>query len=79
MKEQLCKSFNKAIETIAKEKGLTLRQIAHSAGFTDSAFVRYRNGDRVPNAEAIYAICSNYNISADFVLGLTDKKGRIKK
>lgn len=71
MKQSLCENFAAAIDIAVERSGKSFRQVALSLGFSDSAILRYCNGERTPNAEAIYILCKTYNISADYVLGLT--------
>ena len=66
-----------------KRKGLTTNEIARSAGVAASTFSEIRNGDidadkppRQMRAETLVKVCRYFNVSADYMLGLTDVKSQ---
>ena len=48
--------------------------VAKAIGISRGALSFYENGERKPDAEAIFKICQYYNISADSLLGLGESK-----
>ena len=78
LQKTLCNNFAYAIDYICFTHGLSKAQIARSIGFTPASFTRYCNGERTPNAEAVYLLSEQYHISADFILGtpvIPDREG----
>lgn len=59
------------IKEIRKEKNKSQEQIAKQLGIKQQQYSRYETGKRKLNAEQLYIICKYLNISADYLLGLT--------
>lgn len=56
------------------ERDYTLKQVADGTGLTESAVSRYESGKREPNGRVISYFCKFYGVSADYLLGLVDKR-----
>ena len=63
----------KELREQAKEKQWELGEMIFSS---QSAISLYENGRIKPNVDTIAAIAKHYNVSANYLLGLTDKKAR---
>ena len=61
----------KELREQAKEKQWELGEMIFSS---QTAISHYENGRIEPNVDTIAAIAKHYNVSADYLLGLTDKK-----
>lgn len=59
------------IKEIRKEKNKSQEQIAKQLGIKQQQYSRYETGKRKLNAEQLITICKYLNISADYLLGLT--------
>ncbi len=59
------------IKEIRKEKNKSQEQIAKQLKTTQEQYSRYETGKRKLNVEQLYIICKYLNISADYLLGLT--------
>lgn len=59
---------------LRKRLGLTQEQIAQKLGITQSAWARMENGG-VPDirVSTLFHICKTLNVSADWLLGLSEK------
>ena len=55
-------------------KGFTQAQAAQKVGLSQQGWARYESGKVLPGAEAIHQICSSYNVSSDWLLGLDTSK-----
>ena len=55
-----------------KQEPMSATAMAKKAGISPAAMNFYLAGDRRPDLEALYKICSSFNCSADWLLGLTD-------
>lgn len=47
---------------------------ARHVGICQQGWARYENGGAYPGAEVIVRICSKFNVSADWLLGLSDRR-----
>ena len=63
-------------ELIAKanDNKITIQSVAKSIGITRQAVSQYYNGLTQPNAETIVKIAEYFNVSTDYLLGLTDNQ-----
>lgn len=50
----------------------SLQEVAHDLGISRATLGYYENGDRKPDIEVLLKIASYYNVSCDYLLGLTD-------
>lgn len=66
--------FQKRLNKLLKEKGITLQKLADEIQTTKVSISRYKNGHRVPDIVILYKIAKYFNISADWIIGLTDMK-----
>lgn len=49
-------------------------EIAQSVGISQQGWARYEKGKALPGAEIIHQICETLDVSADWLLGLSDSK-----
>ena len=68
---------------LREEKGLTQKQLCEELKkfdcyITRGAYAKYETGIRETPVYLIITLCKYYNVSADFLLGLTDEICRIK-
>lgn len=54
------------------EKGLSYKEVSTMLGLTKNAFRNYETGIREPSLETLTKICLLFEVSADYLLGLTD-------
>ena len=57
----------------AQDRGLTQRMLATLKGTTEVSISRWANGSRLPNTDALYRLCKALDVSADYLLGLSDE------
>ena len=62
------------MKLLRKEKGFSQKEAAKTLEVSFSAYCRYEYGEREPMAPMIAAMARLYNVSADFLLGLTDQR-----
>ena len=60
------------LKQLRKEKGLTLKQVSAALGLTPSAYAHYEQGIREPSIAVLKKICIFFDVSADYLIGLTD-------
>lgn len=64
--------FAKRIKELRKEKGLTLVQIEEATGISRSSICAWENNTRVPNAIAIITLAKFFDVTTDYLLGVSD-------
>lgn len=71
----LCKeTFAARLECMRKRKNISLAALAKKIGITPQSLSLYENAERVPNIEVLYKLAKYFNVSSDYLIGLTDCK-----
>jgi DNA-binding helix-turn-helix protein len=60
------------LKQIRLERGLPIREVAAALDMTVSAYAHYEQGRREPSIEILKRICKYFDVSADYLLGLTE-------
>ena len=66
------------IRDLREENDLTQSDIANILITTQQQYGRYENGQREIPVHHLITLCKYYNVSADFLLGLTDEMRKLK-
>ena len=66
------KEFNERLKELRISKNLSQEQLAKETGISSTAICYYETGQRVPNAQVIITIAKYFNVTSDYLLGLTD-------
>lgn len=64
--------MHERLKELRIERGLKLKEVANYMNVTIRAISRYEDGTREPSVEMIVKFCKLYNVTADYLLGLTD-------
>lgn len=64
--------MHERLKELRIERGLKLKEVAEYMNVTIRAISRYEDGTREPSVDMIVKFCKLYNVSADYLLGLTD-------
>ncbi|MCM1380593.1 MAG: helix-turn-helix domain-containing protein [Muribaculaceae bacterium] len=64
--------FGERLTEIRKEHCETQQELADSIGITQQSLCRYEQGERTANIEFIKKVAEHFNVSADYLLGLSD-------
>ena len=59
---------------IRAERDLSYREIARMIGTTNTVWRRWEVDETIPSAKVIIAICETFNVSADWLLGLSERR-----
>lgn len=59
---------------LRSERKLSRREVAAGTGMTERTYQRYENAERDPSAPILLALANYYNVSADYLLGRTDRQ-----
>lgn len=69
------KEIRERFSQVLKKDGRSLRAIGKESGICDAVIGKYRDGAYLPNAYSMAKLCKTLNVSADWLLGLSDKGG----
>lgn len=64
------------IKELREQAGENQEELGKMIFSSQTAISHYENGRIKPNVDTIAAIAKHYNVSADYLLGLTDKKAK---
>lgn len=67
-------SFGSRLKEIRTENNMSQKDVATDIGISITAISQYESNSRFPNEEILKRLCLHYNISSDYLLGLTDAK-----
>lgn len=65
------------IKELREEKGLSQKQAAQALFISNTSLSNYELNISTPSPETLVEICNLYNVSMDFLFGITDTKYRI--
>ncbi len=64
--------FSERINAEIKGSGLTQKQLAEELEIDNSNITKWKTGEYYPSLEVFYKLCLILDVSADYLLGLTD-------
>ncbi len=67
-------SFGSRLKELRTEKKSSQKQVAEDIGISITTISQYESDSRFPNEEMLKRLCTYYQISSDYLLGLTDVK-----
>ena len=69
-------TFGERLRMARERAGLTQKDVYKALSITDKSLSRYENNATSPGPDKIKALIELYNVSADFILGLSREMGR---
>ncbi len=66
------KTYHEILRDIREDRDLTQSDIARVLNTTQQVYSHYENGENEIPVRHIISLCRYYNISADYILGLSD-------
>ncbi len=60
------------IRNLREDRDLTQTEVADYLHTSQTVYSRYERNERSLPIEMLYELCKFYNVSADYILGLTD-------
>ena len=67
-------SYIKRIRDLREDADLTQSEVAEYLGTSQTMYARYERGANEIPVRHIMKLCMYYGVSADYILGLSDKK-----
>ncbi|WP_247933334.1 helix-turn-helix domain-containing protein [Streptococcus mitis] len=66
------------LRDLREDHDLTQKQIAKILSFSNSAYAKIERGDHALTADVLVTLPNFYDVSADYLLGLTDFPDKIR-
>lgn len=66
--------FVQRLKDLRKERGLSQRKLAKRTYSTQCGVSKWERGECAPNFDIIIQLALFFNVSADYLLGLTDER-----
>lgn len=76
-KDKKIEEFSTRLYKALKLSGLSQKEFARKINVSEVSVSRYVNGSREPNVETLRNICKALDVTADWLLGLEMKNGRV--
>lgn len=70
-------TYSEALKRFRNEYNLTQQEVANAVGILKQVYQRYEYG-RDPAISVLCKIAKAYNVSVDYLIGLSDNPARIK-
>ncbi|MBR1975059.1 MAG: helix-turn-helix transcriptional regulator [Clostridia bacterium] len=67
------KDFGEKIKELRKSKNLTQKELAEKIGQAQSTIVYWEQNKQEPTISALKNMCEFFEVSADYLLGLTEE------
>jgi len=61
-----------SLKRFRSEYGLSQKEVAETVGMVPTSYYRYESGRYLPQTDIIITLAKAYNVSADYLLGLSD-------
>ncbi len=66
--------YTERMKDLRLDRNLTQKQLAEVLGIAQNTYSQYETGVNGLPVEMLIALCKFYDVSADYLLGLSDKK-----
>lgn len=66
------KIFSERLKQLRLQQNLTLETLGNEFQVTKQTTSRWETGDRVPSIDIVYSLANYFNVSSDYLIGLTD-------
>lgn len=70
------KVFSERLSVLMEERGMTQEKLAHELGIKRQTVSLYKNGQSTPDAAQLKNIAVFFDVSADWLLGLSDVRSQ---
>ena len=64
--------FSLRLKELRSERDLTQKQVADFLKISTRAYSHYETGDREPSIPILIRLCALYEVSADYLIGISD-------
>lgn len=67
------------LKDMREDKDLTQEQCAQIAYISKNSYIRYEKGERIPPLDVMISFAKFYNVSLDYLAGITNDKKPLPK
>lgn len=67
-------SFKENLSYVLKSKNIMGKELAENVHISEATISRYISGQRLPDIEYVYRICTFLGVSMDWLVGLSDSR-----
>lgn len=67
-------NIQSSIKMLLYENGMKSKDLANALNIEPATVSRYLNGNRIPTLVFLVAVCDLFDVSLDFLVGLSDNK-----
>ncbi len=67
--------FHEKLKRLRIEKGLTQKEVAKQLKISETGYAGYEQGYREPDFTMLTKICSYFDVTSDYLLGLENEDG----
>ena len=68
--------FDSRLKTLRKSQGITQKELAKNLSLDRSTISKYEKGLILPDIKILISIATYFNVSTDYLLGITDIKNK---
>lgn len=68
-----------ALKRFRAHYGLSQKEVAEKVGMGATSYYRYESGKFLPQADVLIKLANTYNVSTDYLLGLSDEPHPMKR
>ncbi len=74
--QQKCTLFPERLTKLREKECMSRQQLADILGVSRASLEYYEKGKRTPDIEVLYKLSEHFNVTADYLIGRTDKCGK---
>ena len=71
--------YNERLQFVRDARNITQKEMAEALNIKQQQYARYEKGVNIMPITHLYKICEFLNISADYIIGLTEEMGPCPK
>lgn len=64
--------FKERIAEALKYSGISQKQLSEMLGISEGNITNWKKGDNLPSVEVLVKLCKIFDVSADYLLGISD-------
>ena len=70
--DKIKNKFSIRLKELRESKGISQQQLANKLGYTQVCISRWESSNRQPNLDDVIIVAMFFNVTTDYLLGLTD-------
>ncbi len=64
--------FKQRLKELREDKGISQKELANTLNLRQQSISMWENGSRQPNYDMLETLCKYFEVTADYLLGLSD-------